>query len=123
MDASCGVTAYLPQIQPHRHRALGDTRSLAALLRLVREADVVHVHSAKAGFLGRLACALRARKETRVFTPHAWSFWAVEGLEARLYRRLERLAAYWCRVIVALSSDEREAGLNARASAGVSSTT
>jgi len=104
----------LHEIQPHRHPALGDTRSLAALLRLVREADVVHVHSAKAGFLGRLACALRARKETCVFTPHAWSFWAVEGLEARLYRRLERLAAYWCRVIVALSSDEREAGLNAR---------
>jgi len=104
----------LHAIQPHRRPAPGDARSLVALLRLTDEADVVHVHSAKAGFLGRLASALRGRRETCVFTPHAWSFWAVDGAEAGLYRQLERLAAGWCRVIVALSTDERDAGLAAR---------
>lgn len=104
----------LHAIQPQRRPAPGDARSLATLLRLVTEADVVHVHSAKAGFLGRLAAALRGRRETCAFTPHAWSFWAVEGAEARLYQRLERLAARWCEAIVALSSDERDAGLGER---------
>jgi glycosyltransferase involved in cell wall biosynthesis len=46
-----------------------------------------------------------------VFTPHGWSFWAAHGAEGRLYTRLERVAAGWCGAIVALSQDERAAGL------------
>ena len=48
-----------------------------------------------------------------MFTPHGWSFWAADGAEAQLYVGLERLAAHWCRAIVALSGDERDAGLEA----------
>src|SRR6266480_5263518 len=104
----------LHAIRPHRSPAPGDTRSWATLLRLAGRADVVHVHSAKAGFLGRLAAATRGARGRCIFTPHAWSFWAVKGMEAALYLRLERLAARWCRVIVALSEDERDAGLRAQ---------
>ena len=75
---------------------------------------MIHVHSAKAGFLGRLAAATHGRRRDCVFTPHGWSWWAAEGLEARLYLNLERLAAHWCRTIVALSADVRDAGLAAR---------
>src|SRR5689334_4587767 len=107
-----------PEVELHpigrsRRPAPGDVASLAELVRLAGEVDVVHVHSAKAGFVGRLASALRGRRSRCVFTPHAWSFWAVGGPEAALYLRLERLAASWCRTIVALSEDEREAGLAA----------
>ncbi len=91
----------------------GDAASLAGLARLAGRADAVHVHSAKAGFLGRLAAALRGRTRRCAYTPHAWSFWAVGGAEAKLYLRLERLAAHWCRAIVAVSADERDAGLAA----------
>jgi glycosyltransferase involved in cell wall biosynthesis len=96
-----------------RRPAPGDAVSLARLARLARRADVTHVHSAKAGFLGRLAAALRGRTRQCAYTPHAWSFWAAGGAEARLYLRLERLAARWCRAIVAVSADERDAGLAA----------
>jgi glycosyltransferase involved in cell wall biosynthesis len=96
-----------------RRPALGDTVSLARLVGLVQRADVVHVHSAKAGFLGRLAAALDGRTRRCVYTPHAWSFWAAGGAEAAFYRRLERLAARWCMAIVAVSADERDAGLAA----------
>src|SRR5262249_24561765 len=91
----------------------GDAVSLARLARLVAHADVVHVHSAEAGFLGRLAAALRGRTRQCAYTPHAWSFWAAGGAEATLYRRLERPAPHWCRAIVAASADERDAGLGA----------
>lgn len=107
-----GVT--LHRIGPQRHPAPGDAASWARLLRLVGRVDVVHVHSAKAGFLGRLAAATRGKRARCAFTPHGWSFWAADGAEGRLYLELERAAAHWCSVIVALSEHERDAGLEAR---------
>jgi glycosyltransferase involved in cell wall biosynthesis len=88
-----------------------DLSSLLTLLKLVRRSDVVHGHSAKAGFLVRLAAKLAGKTRVCVFTPHGWSFWPFGGFERRLYLRLERLAASWCRAIVVLSAAEREAGL------------
>jgi glycosyltransferase involved in cell wall biosynthesis len=101
----------LHPIRPHRRPNPDDLRTELTLLRLVAQADVVHVHSSKAGFLGRLASALRGRRKACVFTPHGWSFWAADGAEGRLYAQLERMAAGWCGAIVALSEDERSAGL------------
>lgn len=109
-----GSGVRLHAIEPHREPRPGDARSWAALLGLVGSADVVHAHSAKAGFLGRLAAAARGKRRACAFTPHGWSWWAATGAEARLYLGLERLAARWCRTIVALSDDERAAGLDAR---------
>jgi glycosyltransferase involved in cell wall biosynthesis len=88
-------------------------RTELTLLRLAARADVVHVHSSKAGFLGRFASVLRGKRRACVFTPHGWSFWAADGAEGRFYTALERLAAGWCGAIVALSADERDAGLEA----------
>jgi glycosyltransferase involved in cell wall biosynthesis len=96
-----------------RRPSPGDAVSFARLLRLVRGADVVHGHSSKAGFLVRLAAASVGRRARCIFTPHGWSFWAVEGREARLYLALERRAARWCRAMVAVSAYERDAGIAA----------
>ena len=49
-----------------------------------------------------------------MFTPHGWSFWSADGATGKLYASLERLAAHWCRTIITLSADERDAGLAAR---------
>ena len=49
------------------------------LVRLAGRADVIHAHSSKAGFLTRLAAAVRGRRNRTLFTPHGWSFWAAEG--------------------------------------------
>ena len=104
----------LHPITPHRRPHPGDTRSWVTLQRLAGRADVVHVHSSKAGFIGRLASFLHGRGQSCLFSPHGWSFWAARGLESRFYVRLERMAAHWCRTIVALSGDERDAGLAER---------
>lgn len=109
-----GSGVALHPIESHREPRPGDVRSWATLVRLAGRADVIHVHSAKAGFIGRLAAAARGRRRVCVFTPHGWSWWAAEGVEARIYLNLERMAAHWCRTIVALSADERDAGLVAR---------
>ena len=90
-----------------------DLGSLARLLPLVRRADVIHGHSAKAGFLVRAAAKATGRRRACVFTPHAWSFWANDAGAPRLYRTLERTAARWCRTIMVGSEAERRAGLAA----------
>ncbi len=90
-----------------------DFGGLPLLVRLAKRADVVHAHSAKAGFLTRLGAANVGRRQRTVFTPHGWSFWAATGAEQRLYLGLERAAAHWCRTIITVSEDERSAGLDA----------
>jgi glycosyltransferase involved in cell wall biosynthesis len=97
----------------HGRPTPGDLRDLPLLARLAGRADVIHAHSSKAGFLTRLAAFARGRRNRTLFTPHGWSFWAAEGLEARAYLALERLAAHWCRTLITVSVAERREGLEA----------
>ncbi|WP_329386560.1 glycosyltransferase [Streptomyces sp. NBC_01716] len=83
-----------------------EIRRVAELVGRIRP-DVVHAHSAKAGFAGRLA--VRGRVPT-VFQPHAWSFEAVSGTTAALARGWERLAARWTARVVCVSEAERGRG-------------
>jgi glycosyltransferase involved in cell wall biosynthesis len=113
-----------PRISLHplagaRRPAPTDAVDLRRLTRLASRATVIHLHSAKAGFLGRVAAALRHRRDSCIFTPHGWSFWAFSGVESAVYLRLERRAANWCRTIVAVSHHERAAGLAAGVGAPV----
>ena len=113
-DELAGSAVELHAISPAREPRPADLKTLATLVRLVRSADVVHGHSAKAGFLVRIAAAATGRRRRCVFTPHGWSFWSADGATGSLYASLERLAAHWCRTIITLSADERDAGLAAR---------
>jgi len=103
----------LHPISPARAPGPWDLATLARLLPLARRADVIHAHSSKAGFLARLAALLTGRRQRCLFTPNGWSFWSADGLTARFYAALERYAARCCRTIVAVSAQERDAGLRA----------
>lgn len=98
---------------PARAPGPGDGPDLVRLVRLVRQADVVHAHSSKSGFVVRLAALLAGRRRRVVFTPHGWSFWAFPGRSGAFYLRLERLAARWCGAIITVSAHERDAALAA----------
>jgi glycosyltransferase involved in cell wall biosynthesis len=102
----------LHPLSPGKEPGLSDASDLRRILRLVAEADVVHAHASKAGFLTRLAAALRRRRGATVFTPHSWSFWAHEW-RSSLWLALERRAAHWCGAIVSVSDAERRAGVAA----------
>src|SRR5690606_15279670 len=54
---------------------VADFRAFLFLLRYLRghEYDVIHLHSSKAGFLGRLTCFI-LRKRNVIYTPHAAPF-------------------------------------------------
>jgi len=79
---------------------------LRAIIKATRP-HIVHLHSSKAGLVGRLT--IRGRIPT-VFTPHAWSFDAAEGVLAATSLAWERFGARWANRIVAVSQAERSAG-------------
>ena len=110
--SSRAAAVELHAISPAREPRPADVRTLLTLVRLVRRADVVHGHSAKAGFLVRLAAAAgRAEDALRL---HAARLVVLVGGAARpagSYSRSSGCAAHWCRTIVTLSADERDAGL------------
>ena len=87
-----------------------DLRVVPTVRRLLASADVVHLHSSKAGAVGRLAArSMGARRPRVVFTPHGWSWYVSERL-ARAFVAFERWAARCTDVIVAVSADEQRDG-------------
>jgi glycosyltransferase involved in cell wall biosynthesis len=87
-------------------RLFQEIRQVARLVDEIRP-DLLHAHSAKAGFAGRLA--VRGRVPT-VFQPHAWSFEAVSGPTARMAVRWERWATRWTDRVICVSEAERRTG-------------
>lgn len=81
---------------------------LFKLLKLMRS-DVIHVHSSKAGFLGRAICFL-LRKKNVIYTPNGLSFIRtdISSLKAKIFLVLERTANWLCGKIICCSKSEAE---------------
>jgi len=79
---------------------------MSRLKRIVEDTtpDVVHLHSARAGMVGRLL--LRDRVPT-VFQPHAWSFLTETRGVRRGPLRWERYATRWTSELICVSESER----------------
>jgi glycosyltransferase involved in cell wall biosynthesis len=104
-DAGARTYWWQAEREPGRG-VLGETLRLS---RIIAEADpdVVHLHSSKAGLVGRLA--LRNRVPT-VFQPHAWSYLNATGGVRAASLRWERFATRWAALMVCVSDAERTAG-------------
>jgi len=87
---------------------LWDCLALARLIGLLRRERyaVLHAHSAKGGYLGRLAARMAGRPRT-VYSPRAFSYLSQRGLARRFFLRLERLAVPWTDVLHATSDSEK----------------
>jgi glycosyltransferase involved in cell wall biosynthesis len=96
------LSALGPEIRPH-----SDARALAELVQVVRrfQPDIVHTHTAKAGFLGRLAARVAARpRPAIVHTYHGHVLEQYFGrFQSRVYRRLERQAGVLSDVLIGVS--------------------
>lgn len=98
---------------PTLDRPLHPRRDLAAyrqLRRLFRqhEFDLIHTHSSKAGFLGRLA-ARHAGVPHAVHHVHGFAFHeGTPPLKRRFYEALERFAAGYCDRVIFVNHEERQ---------------
>lgn len=100
----------------HLKRELDPREDLAAFLEIRKtvlkiKPDVVHLHSSKAGALGRWAVSGR---RTRLFyTPHGYSFLTDDfsSLKKKLYFLVEKLCGYRTCITVACGKGEYEQSL------------
>ena len=102
----------------HLRRAVSPIRDILAIreirweLRSFRP-DVVALHSSKAGWLGRIACASFGLPA--VFTVHGWAFAAGAGpLGRTCFGQVERLAARMARRIILVSSKDFDLAIKRR---------
>jgi glycosyltransferase involved in cell wall biosynthesis len=82
-----------------------DVRAVADLVRIMRRVrpGIVHTHTSKAGFVGRLAARI-ARVPAIVHQPHGHIFYGYYGpARTRAYMALERVAARWAHRLVMLT--------------------
>lgn len=88
-----------------------ETSRLASIVRH-RRPDLLHLHSSKAGLVGRLA--VRRRVPT-IFQPHAWSFLTGGAASRAVALRWERAGARWTDHLVCVGEGEaavaREQGI------------
>jgi glycosyltransferase involved in cell wall biosynthesis len=93
-------------------RPFDDARALAALRSFYRRTRpaIVHTHSSKAGFIGRLAA--RGSGARVVHTVHGWGHTPLDPAARRTaFVAAERIAARYSDALFAVSEDVREEGL------------
>jgi len=113
--ARCGLPF---QSLHHLGRALGplrDRRALGELLKHFRalKPDLVSTHTAKAGWLGRLACSRLGLPA--LYTPHGWSIGSrISPAHGFLFGLAERTASRWSSAIVCVCEYEQHLALQRR---------
>jgi glycosyltransferase involved in cell wall biosynthesis len=114
------TSAGIPIVPVAMRRAISPRSDIAALWQLVglfrrEHFDVIHLHSSKAGFLGRLAARIAGVSAMVVYSPHGLSFLGdQQPAQRRLYLALERIAGHLGDRIIAVSPGEREHILRAK---------
>ena len=92
-------------------RPLADLKALWSIVRLLRSRrfDVIHLHTSKAGALGRLAALLTGRTGSVIHQPHGHLFYGYYGpLGSRLVVLAERALAPLARLQITLSRSGAE---------------
>jgi len=93
-----------------------DLLALYELFRLCRRErfDIVHTHTSKGGFLGRIAARL-AGVPTVIHTVHGFAFHEfTPGPVAAFYTLLERLAGHFCDLVICVNDEDRQTAIRRR---------
>ncbi|OTA73503.1 hypothetical protein BHL79_08405, partial [Limosilactobacillus reuteri] len=92
-----------------------DIKAIVELRKIIRSEspDIVHLHSSKAGVIGRIA-AIGLRKRVKViFTVHGWAF--TDGvsstLKKHLYRKIEKSVARFTDLFICVSNYDAKIGI------------
>lgn len=84
---------------------------LYIILKKIDDIDIIHLHSSKAGFLGRIVSFLLGKSSRTIYTPHAISFLRldVSPKKRKIFIWMERFASFLGGKTVACSQSEKEA--------------
>lgn len=95
-------------------KPLQDLKALIELfniLKNIKDIDVIHLHSSKAGFLGRIAAYALGKSSKTIYTTHAISFLRldVSPKKRKIFIYMEKFASLFGGKIVACSKSEKDA--------------
>lgn len=84
---------------------------LYMILKKINDIDIIHLHSSKAGFFGRIVSFLLGKSKKTIYTPHAISFLRLDisPKKRKLFIWMEKFASLFGGKIVACSQSEKEA--------------
>ena len=94
-------------------------KEVLGILKAIQSLDIIHLHSSKAGFIGRFAARILELQDKVIYTSHGVSFLRkdVSPLKRSLYIYLERAASKLGGKVIACSKSEakvfHEYGINA----------
>jgi glycosyltransferase involved in cell wall biosynthesis len=101
---------YLPVKTLERNISIFDFAAIVSLYKIMRKHkfDIVHTHSSKTGFMGRIAARLAG--VPRVFhTVHGFAIHEHQsGIVNRIYMILEKFAGIFCDKVIFVNDHERE---------------
>lgn len=90
-----------------------DIKTFFEIKRIVKKVkpDIIHLHSSKSGFIGRMA--INCKKYTVLYTPHGYSFLKLDdsALKRKIYYFIEKIGAITHCTTVAVSKGEYETAL------------
>jgi len=98
----------------HRNASLTDIVTINTIRKIIRKNkyDIIHCHSTKAGFVGRIAAFL-SRHKNIIYSPHGFMFCDTRiKFKRNLYLLLEKYLGFLTKKIVAVSGSERELAID-----------
>lgn len=92
-----------------RSASPSDLFNIVKIMKIIKQNnyDIIHCHSTKAGFVGRIAAFL-SRHKNIIYSPHGFMFCDTRiKFKRQAYLKLEKFLGYLTRKIVAVSGSER----------------
>jgi glycosyltransferase involved in cell wall biosynthesis len=101
---------YIPVNSLRRNLSFWDIIAFISMIRIFRKYkfDIIHTHSSKTGFLGRIAGRF-ARVPKIIHTVHGFPFHRFQPRYVqKLYQVMERVASHFCDKVIFVNNSERE---------------
>jgi glycosyltransferase involved in cell wall biosynthesis len=114
IEESNGIFNMMYGLPIQRGASFSDLFNIIRIRNIIKanKYDIVHCHSTKAGFVGRLAAFL-SRHPNVIYSPHGFMFCDTRiKLKRLLYLKLEKYLGFLTNKIIAVSGSERDLALH-----------
>jgi glycosyltransferase involved in cell wall biosynthesis len=113
IEESNGIFNKMYGLPIKRSAAISDISNILKIRKIIKQNkyDIVHCHSTKAGFVGRLS-ALISNHPNVIYSPHGFMFCDTRiKMRRLLYLHLEKYLGYITHKLIAVSGSERDLAL------------
>jgi glycosyltransferase involved in cell wall biosynthesis len=114
IEESNGIFNRMYGLPIQRSASFSDVLNILRIRKIIKKNkyDIVHCHSTKAGFVGRLATFF-SRHPNVIYSPHGFMFCDTRiKFKRHLYLNMEKYLGYLTNKIIAVSGSERDLAIN-----------